>query len=110
MIPKKRVKFLESIAGLADPDTKALDRKYEEVTSRAKAKAAEQNRELKAITITSQINAYKAADRYNDVKRGFQKDFSFRPGQEASIPESVALVWEEAGICNILDEPKSKAA
>ena len=107
---KKRVRILTSIAGLADPDTAALDKKYQKIADRMAARAAEANATLKPETIKAVIADHKKADRYNDVKRGFKADFSFPPGAEVSLPASVADAWEEAGLCTILDEPAKKAA
>jgi hypothetical protein len=108
---KKRVRILMSIAGLGDPDTAALDRKYQKVADRMTERAANANATLKPQTIKAVIDEYKKQDRYSDVKRGFKSDFSFAPGAEVSIPAAVADAWEEAGICTILaDTPDKKAS
>jgi len=43
----KKVKFLVSIAGFADPDCEQLDKKYEQFTARAKQASEKKGRELK---------------------------------------------------------------
>lgn len=106
---KKKVKFLDSIAGLADPDREKLDKRYETMRAQAKAKAEEAGREFKPAGIEAQIKELKKSDRYDDVQRGFKKDFGYKPGEEAMIPAAVALAWEEAGICVILEEQKKAA-
>jgi hypothetical protein len=108
---KKRVKILVSIAGLGDPDTAALDKKYQAIADGMNKRAAEANAKLKPETIQAVIAEYKRQDRYGDVKRGFRSDFAFPPGAEVTVPAAIAEHWEEAGICSILpDLPGAKAA
>jgi hypothetical protein len=107
---KKRVRILTSIAGLGDPDTAALDLKYQKITERMIERAAKANATLKPQTIKAVIDEYKKQDRYGDVKRGFKTDFSFAPNAEVSIPAAVADAWEEAGICTILSDTSDKKA
>lgn len=90
------VRFIDSIAGLADPNTVKLDQRYLFM----RQKLAEQGSWPE--TIESVIAQEKVKDRYNDVARGFTKDFAYRPGQEASIPADIARAWEEDGICEII--------
>jgi hypothetical protein len=101
---KKRVKFLTSIAGLADPDQQALDRKYERFTERKKLDAEKAGREFKPGPVKSAIVEFKKVDRYHDVSRGFERDFHFKTGDEGLIPADVAAKWEKAGICLILGD------
>ena len=106
-----RVKMLESVAGLKDPDREALDRKYKGIVADYEARALKNNREVKPHLVKALIDEHKRQDRYDDVCRGFKRDFAFAPGSEPSIPIEVAQKWEEAGLCTILpDEPPAKRA
>jgi hypothetical protein len=107
---KKRVRILTPIAGLADPDTAALDKKYTKIAARMNERAAKANVKLKPETIAAVIANHKRVDRYGDVKRGFKSDFSFPPGSEVSIPAAVADAWEESGLCTILTDAPAKQA
>lgn len=107
---KKKVKFLTSIAALADPDRPALDQKYEQMVAREKKSALEAGKECKPGPVNQRIAEHKKSDRYNDVSRGFKRDVQFKTGDEAMIPAEVAVLWEEGGICTILEEPSKKAA
>jgi hypothetical protein len=102
-IPTKiRVRFLECIAGLGDPDKTHLDRKYDQLlvdlTSREKGPTR--------VQIAARIAELKIIDRY-EGQSGFKRDFVFRPGEEVFIPEKAALDWQNCGVCEILPEPKT---
>ena len=90
------VRFIDSIAGLADPNTVKLDQKYQLM----RQKLTDQGTWPEMIE--SAIAQQKKQDRYDDVCRGFPKDFSYRPGQEARIPADIARAWAEDGICELL--------
>jgi hypothetical protein len=107
---KKKVKFVTSISGLADPDREALDRQYAKMLEQAKDAAVKANREFKPGPVMLAIAERKKADRYDDVQRGFKRDFSFRPGDEALIPAAIAEAWQEQEICLIVEESSKKAA
>lgn len=107
---KKKVKMLESIAGLADPDRDKLDREYAQIMERARVKADAEGREFKPGPVKLLIEERKKNDRYNDVIRGFKKDFAFKPGEEVLIPAAIAAAWEEAGLCVIIEDHKKAAA
>jgi hypothetical protein len=106
---KKRVKFLTAIAGLADPDCAALDKKYEQLTEQARQVAEKRRREFKPLDVKLAIDHFKNVDRYFDVCRGLKQDFSYKAGDEGLIPDDIAVKWEEAGICTILKDEKKAA-
>jgi hypothetical protein len=106
---KKRVKFLTLIAGLADPDRVALDKKYQGLVEKAMAAAEKLKREFKPRLVESAIVEHKKRDRYDDLCRGFKQDFHFKQGSEGLIPGEIAVKWEEAGICTILADEKKVA-
>ena len=93
MKDKMIVRFRESIAGFADPNQAALDRKYAGMRARLEA----QGMRLKAIE--GVIDQQKEIDRYGDVCRGMKHDFYFKPGEEAAIPAKLAEAWIENGVC-----------
>lgn len=108
-----KVKFLQAIAGLADPNKAKLDRKYEEIRKHGEARkrsAEARGVKFSMAPVLREIEDRKIADRYDDVCRGFPSDFSFKTGDEAMIPATVAEHWQEAGICTILTEERKKAA
>lgn len=107
---KKRVKFLDSIAILADPKpTDVLEEKYRDMKAKMLARKP---RPASAATIEEAINTTKLRDRYGEPSHGFARDMSFKPDQEALINADLAVKWEAAGICVILEDAsgKSKAA
>lgn len=107
-----KVRFNEAIAGLADPNRAALDRDYEKIRKQAeerKREAESRGEKFSMAPVLKQIEERKKADRYDDVCRGFPRDFAFKAGDEAMIPATVAEHWQEAGICTILDERKKAA-
>ena len=107
---KKKVKITESIAGMADPKPKSvLDQKYSEHT--AKLKAVEKPPSIH--TINQVIDDMKKRDRYGEPMLGFPRDWSFKPGDEVLIDADLADKWQEAGICQFVEEsaaPSKKAA
>ena len=98
----KKVKFLTSIAGLADPDCAQLDKKYEQFKVRARQASEKKGREFKPGPVKLAIDELKQLDRYNDICRGFKQDFNFKTGDEGLIPADVAKKWEQAGICVVI--------
>jgi hypothetical protein len=103
-----KVKLLDSIAGLADPRPKAmLDDKYDGIR---KSMRARRPRPFPEVVIEETIADTKKRDRYGDPDLGFPRDWSFKPDQEAMVTEGLARKWEDAGICTILEDGKSKAA
>lgn len=100
---KKRVKFLDSIAVLADPKSKNdLDAKYARITEELKGR----QKPPTPAAIKNHIEEMKKADRYGETLYGFQRDMGFKPDQEALINADLAEKWEDAGICQILTEAK----
>jgi hypothetical protein len=104
---KKRVKFLDSWAHLADPNVKALDAKYQLLRDQNAAKP--ENQQLKPSTINFQIAEMKKADRYAEKPVGFGRDISFKAGDETELPEQLAYKLEEAGIVTSLADQKKAA-
>jgi hypothetical protein len=97
---KKRVKMTESIAVMADPRPVAeLDRKYETVRQNLLRKDKPPSR----TSIEETINTLKKQDRYGEPILGFPRDRGFKPDQEALIDADLAVKWEIAGICVILE-------
>jgi hypothetical protein len=105
----KKVKFLTSIAGLADPDRAKLDKKYEAFTQRAREASKKKGKEFKPLPVEMAIAELKQLDRYDDLCRGFKADFAFKTGDESLIPADVAAKWEAGGICVILADEKRVA-
>jgi hypothetical protein len=101
---KKKVKFNESFAGLGDPDVKKLDEKY------LKQSKSMEARKIPQRAIAQQIANQKILDRYEEKPIGMPKDFAFKSGEEAMIPEELAEKWIAAGICNAVLDEKVKAA
>jgi hypothetical protein len=106
---KKKVKFLVSIAGLADPDIPKLDARYKRVREVMSGQRTMGGRRLPEDAIAKQITEEKRRDRYDAPPIGFKQDWSFKPDQEAMIDAELAQKWEEAGYCVILQE-KTKVA
>lgn len=103
---KKRVKILESIAGLADPKPRAeLDAKY----SKFKAGLEAREKPPSKATIDFHVAEMKKRDRYGEPELGFKRDWAFRPDAEVTINADLADKWEESGICTILDDQKKAA-
>ena len=44
------------------------------------------------------------------MQRGFKKDWSFKPGDEALIEEATAKQWADSEICVILPNESKKVA
>jgi hypothetical protein len=104
---KVKVRIIDSIAGLADPKSKAeLDAKYDKFSGDLRNK----DKPPSAGTIKMLIEEKKKADRYGDPSIGFPKDWSFKPKDEVMIEESLAVKWEDAGICVILDQSEASAS
>ena len=103
---KVRVKILDSIAGLADPDTEKLNEKYEKIVSGLKGR----DKPPTDKQIENHINEFKKSDRYHEKPLGFKKDWAFKPGDEAFVEESLAKRWAESEICTILRDEKAKVA
>jgi hypothetical protein len=104
---KVKVKFLDSIACLADPKPRAvLDAKYDAIINELK------NREKppSSATIKNQIDEKKRADRYGEPMLGFTRDMAWKSGEEAFINAELAEKWQDCGTCLIIEEPASKKA
>ena len=104
---KVKVKILDSIAGLADPKPQSvLDEKY-----RAKIEQMNKGREkpFSKFFTDQVIGQMKQHDRYGEKPIGFVRDWSFKPGDEPMIEESLAKAWEDSGICTILRDEKKAA-
>lgn len=102
---KKRVKILDSIAGLGDPRPKAeLDAKYERLRQQMKM----QDKPPAASAIEASITEFKTRDRYGDPAIGFSKDWAFKAGDEILIEAELAEKWAAGGICvEIVAEKKA---
>jgi hypothetical protein len=99
---KTRVKILQSVAGLGDPKSvEELDAEYAKVRAQLSAKTRKPA-PLSDAKIDEIITRQKQLDRYGKAGMGFQRDFSFRPDQEALIDAELAAKWQESGICIIL--------
>jgi hypothetical protein len=101
---KKRVKMLESIAGLADPKLKAdLEAKYQRI------REANRQREkpFSDRTVENQIAELKKRDRYGEPPLGFPRDWSFKPGDEVLINAELAEKWEDLGLCVVIGDKKA---
>lgn len=111
LINRVKVKFAEPIAVLADPKPKdVLDQKYKTFEDNLKSR----EKPPSAGTIRALIEEKKLADRYSEKPLGFARDMAWKIGDEAMINEELARKWQDAGICNIVDETNgsksSKAA
>ncbi len=105
---KVKVKFLDSIAVLADPKpTHELDKKYAD-----KIEKMNRGREkpFSKYFVDNLIADMKKHDRYGEKQQGFLRDMAFKPGDEALIEETLAQDWEDAGVCVIQIESKKTAA
>lgn len=100
---KKKVKFTESFAGLGGADIKALDARYQKTIKLMEAQGTPKK------AIDAYIANQKILNRYNAAPIGMPRDYSFKAGEEAMIPEELAAKWIEAGIYNAVEE-KRKAA
>lgn len=92
-VARKRVKFLDSIAGLADPNKQQLDQRY------AKLKVSLEAQKRSPRFIDDTIAEQKSKDRYAEAPIGFTKDWAFKTGDEALVPADLAEKWEQSGIC-----------
>jgi len=100
-IKRVRVKFLDSMAGLRDPTPAILAAKYAKLEE---ALRAEKNGKLplyKDHEVRARVDAAKAADDAV-IPAGFAKDWSFKPGEEASVNAAIAEHWEAAGQVTVL--------
>lgn len=103
---KRRVRILESIAGLADPKPKAdLDAKYE----RMRIANKNLDKPLSDKTMEIRVAEMKLRDRYGESANGFPRDWSFKPNDEPLINAELADKWEASGICAAIAEKKSAA-
>jgi hypothetical protein len=104
---KLKVKFNESIAGLADPKpTAELDKKYQDkIASMGKGRP----RPFSEAFTKQLIDQMKAHDRYGEKPLGFHGDFTFKIGDEAMIDAELARKWEANGTCSILETGRKAA-
>src|ERR1700722_5633668 len=100
---KVRVKILDAIAGLADPDVARLDLKYGKLEAGLRA----QEKPPQERAIRERIAVLKKSDRYDENPIGFKKDWAFKPGKEALIEEDLARKWADAEICALIERTKS---
>jgi len=103
---KKKVRFLDSIAGMGDPrPTAELDAKYEAHRDKLRREAlARGGREPSAYILDQIITDMKKQDRYGEKPIGFSRDWSFKPGDERVISSDLAEKWEDSGICIIVED------
>lgn len=107
---KKRVKFMESIAGLADPKpVSVLDEKYDKMRDQMRRPAQGREKGVSEYTINTVIAETKLRDRYGEKQVGFARDYSFKPGDEASIDAELADKWDALGLLTILGDVKKAA-
>lgn len=99
---RKKVKILQSIAGLGDPSQAVLERKYAQMTAELEGR----KKPPSAAAIEAVISAERKKDQ-QAVRTGFLQDWSFKPDQEVMINAELAEKWEESGICLILGEKKA---
>ena len=105
---KRKVKMLDSVAGLADPKPIAtLKEKYEKMNQTMRDRTP---KPVPEAIISETIAQTKLRDRYGEPVLGFPRDFSFRPDEEVLIDSELAKKWEAAGTCVILDEVKNNKA
>lgn len=103
---KVKVRFMESIAVLADPKTEdLLNQKYEDFARQLQLK----EKPPSAGTIKYLIDQKKKADRYGEPQLGFARDMAWKPGEEGFISADLAAKWQDNGICIILDADKKAA-
>lgn len=108
---KKKVKFLDAMAGLADPKPKAaLDAKYAQIREKMETPPEGSDKGASKHTIDAAITEAKKRDRYGDPAWGFARDFSFKVGDEAVIDAKLAEHWEAAGYCTVIEDATKKAA
>jgi hypothetical protein len=101
---KTKVKMLQSIAGLGDPDREALEKKYAAMRAWHEAKRRSES------FIEREIAEAKRLDRYDAPPSGFPRDWSYKPGDEPMIDAHLAKNWEAAGNCTILAPDVKKIA
>lgn len=107
---KKRVKMLDSIAGLGDPKPVAvLDEKYANMRTAMKKPGHGREKGISDYTIETVIAETKKRDRYGEQPIGFARDWALKPDAELMINADLADKWEAAGICVILTETKRAA-
>lgn len=102
-MPKVRVKVLDSIAGLADPDTAKLEAKYDKIIAGLRGREKPPSEQQ----IRVHIEGLKKADRYHEKPIGFKKDWSFKQGDEVMVEKTLAEKWVEAEICLLIEEKKA---
>ena len=109
----KKVKFLQSIAGLGDMQPEQAARKYARIERdlRSVMKKDSAGNSIQVNTeenIRATIDREKAKDAL-EPHRGFKQDYSFKAGDEVMIESTVADKWEAAGICTVIIEKSSGA-
>lgn len=108
---KKRVKFLDSVAGLADPRPKAeLDKKYQQLREKMETPPEGSDTGAPKRAIDAAIADAKKRDRYDDPRWGFPRDYVFKSGDEVMIDAKLAEHWEADGRCTIIEQAVGKAA
>jgi hypothetical protein len=100
-VEKLKVRFLQSIAGLADPAPReVLDARY---AQRRRTLESDERRRSPEY-IDKVIEALKRGDRYGDVRRGFTMPFAYKQGDIASIPAEIARNWVASEICEFVGD------
>jgi hypothetical protein len=104
---KVKVKFLTSIAVMADPKPPAvLDEKYRRIVDGLNAR----EKPPSASYVKMVIDENKKADRYGEIANGFTRDTGWKAGDEAFINADLAAKWQDAEICEIIADTGKKAA
>jgi hypothetical protein len=106
-VKKVKVKILDSVAGLADPQpTASLDAKYDMLRLQWRSR----ERPPSESSIEAMIGQYKQLDRYGQTPTGMKRDWSFRLGEIVLIPLDLAKKWEECGLCELVADVATAAA
>lgn len=100
---KKKVKFTESWAHLADPNATALEAKYKGILEAATKGVREEDHPKALAHARRRIADMKESDRYGQKPVGFTRDVRFKPGDEALLNADLADKLAESGLAMILD-------
>lgn len=103
---KKKVKFMESWAHLADPDDKALDAKYKGILDACINGVREEDHPKALAYARRRIKDMKESDRYGQKPVGFPRDVRFKSGDEALLNADLAEKLADGGLVMIFDDGK----